>query len=59
MTKVSLTCRDLGLDCDFIVMARNEEKLLKKAAKHAKHHKLVDLPPDLVVKAKAAIKTNP
>ena len=56
MTKLSVKCRDLGLDCDFIVVARNEEKLMKRAVKHfAKTHKIVDLPPEMVVKAKAAI----
>ena len=46
----------MGLQCDYIVGARNEEKLMKKAAKHmAKTHKIVELPPDLVPKAKSVI----
>ena len=56
MGKVSIKCKDLGPQCDFIVVARNEEKLMKKAAKHmAKTHKIVELPPNLVLRAKSVI----
>jgi predicted small metal-binding protein len=56
MTKV-LKCRDLGQDCDWEARAHNPVELLAKAAEHArKDHHMTAIPPDLMAKAKAAIK---
>ena len=56
MTKV-LKCRDLGQNCDWEAHAHNTVELLAKAAEPArKDHHMTAIPPDLMAKAKAAIK---
>jgi len=56
MTKV-LKCRDLGQDCEWEAHAQNLVELLAKAAEHARRdHHMTAIPPDMMAKAKAAIK---
>ena len=52
-----LSCRDVGVDCDFEVHGKDEAEILQKAAEHAKScHKGVQLTPELQAKIRAAIK---
>ena len=37
-----LRCKDLGVDCDFVVRGKTEEEVLKKAAEHAKKDHDID-----------------
>jgi len=56
ITKV-LTCRDVGVDCDFVARGATVEEVMEKAREHAtKDHGFADIPPELVDKAKAAIR---
>lgn len=56
MAKV-LRCRDLGMDCDFVIRARTEEEVMQQAAAHAQTvHNMKDIPPEVVAKARAAIR---
>ena len=56
MSKV-LTCRDVGVDCDFVARGATEEEVMEKARAHAvSDHGFSDIPPELVDKAKAAIR---
>jgi predicted small metal-binding protein len=56
MAKV-LRCRDLGFDCDFVIRADTEEKILKQAAEHAKAvHNMKEIPEEVVAKVRAAIR---
>ncbi len=56
MSKV-LTCRDVGVDCDFVARGATEEEVMAKARAHAvSDHGFSDIPPELVDKAKAAIR---
>ena len=56
MAKV-LKCRDLGVECDWEARAHNQAELLAKAADHArKVHRMTSIPPEMMEKAKAAIK---
>jgi predicted small metal-binding protein len=56
MSKV-LKCRDVGVDCDFVAQGETEEEILQKAAAHAKaDHGLDQIPPELLVKVRAAIR---
>ena len=56
MAKV-LTCRDVGVDCDFVARGATVDEVLEKAREHAtKDHGFVDIPPELVEKVKAAVK---
>jgi predicted small metal-binding protein len=55
MTKV-LTCRDVGVDCDFVAEGASVEEVMEKAVLHArKDHGFADIPPELAEKVKAAI----
>jgi predicted small metal-binding protein len=50
-------CRDLGLDCDAVIRADTEEEILKKAAEHAKAvHNMKEIPAEVAVKVRAAIR---
>jgi len=56
MAKV-LTCRDVGVDCDFVARGATVEEVLQKAKEHAtKDHGFADIPPELVDQVKAAIR---
>jgi len=53
----SLSCRDVGIDCDFRTEGKNEDEVLKKAGEHARSvHKIDKMTPDLERKVRAAIK---
>ena len=53
----SFACKDIGMDCPFTAEAPTEAELLKKIAEHAMTaHKMVTVPPDMMMKIKNAIK---
>jgi predicted small metal-binding protein len=55
MTKV-LTCREVGMDCDFVARGNTEEEILAQAAVHAQSdHGFADIPAEVLEKVKAAI----
>ena len=55
MAKV-LTCREVGMDCDFVARGNTEEEILAQAAAHAQHdHGFTDIPAEVLEKVKAAI----
>ena len=52
-----LSCRDAGVDCDYVARGNSEEEILQKAREHAhKEHGFPDIPPDLVEKVKTLIR---
>lgn len=54
-----LRCRDVGMDCDFVVRAGTEEELMKKAAEHAQTtHNMKEIPPEVAAKVRAAIRDD-
>lgn len=56
MAKV-LRCRDVGFDCDGVIRAETEEKILKKAAEHVQTvHNLKEISEEVVEKVRAAIR---
>jgi len=56
MAKV-LSCRDVGVDCDFVARGATVEEVMEKAREHAtKDHGFGDIPPELVDRVKAAIR---
>lgn len=58
MAKV-LRCRDVGLDCDFVIRADSEEELLKKAAEHAATtHDMKEIPEEILSQVRAAIRSE-
>ncbi len=55
---VSVSCKDVGVDCDFKAEAQTEEELLKKLAQHAKEaHNMSSIDAATLAKVKSAIKT--
>jgi len=56
MTK-SISCADVGTNCNWSTTAETEEELMKKVAEHAKEeHKGMEVTPELVEKIKSKIK---
>lgn len=56
MTKV-LSCRDVGVDCDWVVRAETEEEIMRKGAEHArKEHGLTEITPEMEKNVRAAIR---
>ncbi len=55
MAKV-LACRDVGVDCDYVVCGETEEEVLAKGAQHGREvHGITEITPELERKVKAAI----
>ena len=58
MAKV-ISCRDVGVDCDFEVRGETEEEILKKCAEHAqKDHGMKEIPQELVERVREAIRNE-
>ncbi len=52
-----LTCRDVGMDCDFSACGKTEAEIFEKAKVHAKEaHGMSEIPKDLYERARSAIK---
>lgn len=52
-----LSCRDVGVDCDFVACGRTEEEIFQKASEHAKKdHNMNEIPKELYDKARSAIR---
>jgi predicted small metal-binding protein len=55
MTKI-LTCRDVGVDCDFVAEGETVEEVMEKTRNHAREgHGFADIPAEMIDKVKAAI----
>ncbi len=53
----AISCRDVGVDCDFVVRGETEEDVLKKCAEHAnKAHGMKEIPQELVERVREAIR---
>ena len=53
----TLSCRDVGVDCDFIARANTEKELFELCEKHAKKsHNMKSIPPDLREKMRKHIR---
>lgn len=56
MSKV-LSCREVGMDCDFEARGENEQEIMSKAAEHAKKdHGIESIPAELAAKVRSAIR---
>ena len=53
----TLACKDVGVDCDFVIHGQDEADVLRQAAEHAKgcHHN-VQMTPAVQQAIRAAIK---
>jgi predicted small metal-binding protein len=55
----TMSCRDVGPDCDFVARGETEEEVMGQVAEHARSaHNMEDVPPELAEKAKAAIRDD-
>ncbi len=53
----TMSCSDVGPDCDFVARGETEEEIMGQVAEHAHTvHGMAEVPPELAEKAKAAIK---
>jgi predicted small metal-binding protein len=56
MSKV-LKCREVGLDCNFVVRADTEEEIMKQIAAHANiTHGVKDMPEEVIVRVRSVIR---
>jgi predicted small metal-binding protein len=54
---LSISCKDVGTDCDFVAQAETEDELLQKVAQHAKEaHGMTEVDADTLARVKSAIK---
>ena len=54
--ELEVSCRDVGVDCDYVAHGRTEEELFKNAAAHGKSaHKMDRIPPEVMEKVRSAI----
>jgi len=52
-----LSCRDVGVDCDFVACAKTEEEVIRIGAEHARaHHNLSEFSKELQDKVRSAIR---
>ena len=55
MAKV-MSCRDVGMDCDFEARGETEQEIMQKCVEHARtDHGMKEIPAELAAKVKAAI----
>jgi len=55
----TLACKDVGVDCDVVIMGKDDADVLQQAAKHAAGcHSGVKMTPEVIAKVKAAIKED-
>jgi len=53
----SISCRDVGVDCDFQANGETEEDVMKQCVAHAKSaHGIDEIPPELAAMVKGAMK---
>jgi predicted small metal-binding protein len=53
----TLSCRDAGVDCDFVARGNTEEEIFRQCAKHGKEaHGMNEIPEDLRVKMRGLIR---
>ena len=56
MAKV-VTCRDVGVDCDFVARGETEQDVLEQCAEHGrKEHGMNELPEDLAEEVRGAMR---
>lgn len=53
----TLSCRDAGVDCDFVARGETEEEIFRQCAKHGKEaHGMEVIPEDLRAKMRGFIR---
>ena len=53
----TISCRDVGVDCDFVARGETEQEILQQCVEHARTaHGMNELPLELAEKVRAAIR---
>ncbi len=53
----SVSCRDVGMDCDFVATGNTEEEILRQCADHARvEHNMNEVPAEVRDKIRTAIR---
>ncbi len=53
----TVSCRDVGMDCDFVARGETTEDILQQATEHARiAHKMTEIPPEVADKVRGAIR---
>jgi len=52
----TISCKDVGPDCNFTASAETEAELLQQVTTHASEHGIMEITPELMEKVRAAIK---
>ena len=56
MAKV-VSCKDVGVDCDFVMRGETTEDILQQATEHARTvHSMIEIPPEIAEKLRVAIR---
>ena len=54
---ITYTCRDVGVDCDWMTRGATEEEVMATISEHAAQiHPTIDLTPELIAAVKNVIK---
>jgi predicted small metal-binding protein len=55
-----VSCRDVGVDCDFVARGENEQEIMQQCAEHARTaHGMNEIPSELAGKVRTAIRDEP
>jgi len=53
----TISCRDVGVDCDFVATGETEQEILQKCSEHARTtHNMNELPAELAEKVRGNIR---
>jgi predicted small metal-binding protein len=53
----TVSCRDVGMDCDFVATGNTEEEVLRQCAEHARtDHNMNVIPAEVADRVRAAIR---
>jgi predicted small metal-binding protein len=53
----TLSCRDVGMDCDFVAKGETNEDIMLQAAEHARTaHNMNEIPAEVADKVRSAIR---
>ena len=53
----TVSCRDVGADCDFVARGNSEEEIMSQVAEHARtEHNMDEIPAEIREQVRAAIR---
>jgi predicted small metal-binding protein len=53
----TVSCRDVGMDCDFVAKGETNEDIMRQAAEHARTaHNMNEIPAEVADKVRSAIR---